>query len=88
MQLAALQQMLTGQQNGGSGEQAPFGMGAAAVDPLAMFNSFGVDGNAQDLSQSGSEKDVGQILSDEEFKKDLSGQELMIWNAMVIAIHQ
>lgn len=59
---------------------------------MAMFTGLGYGANVLDAngSSSGSEKDLNAqpILSDEEFKKNLTEQEQMIWSAMVIAIHQ
>jgi hypothetical protein len=92
LQLASLQQMLAGCQNGGSGEQvqpqASLINPQATLDPLAMLGGA----NAPDFigSLSGSEKDElheQPIISDEEFRQNLSAQEKIIWSAMVIAIH-
>ena len=77
--------MLTGQ-NGGSGEQVNE-MPMPYFDPMSMFQqmNFGSQSSSSDNEAS---HDGAQYISDEDFKKNLSEQELMIFNAIVIAIHQ
>ena len=47
--------------------------------------NFGSQSSSSDNEAS---HDGAQYISDEDFKKNLSEQELMIFNAIVIAIHQ